>query len=82
MLFPERCSRKLLGPAMEQEALAGGFWQPGPCRAGPKKSLGRCGRTRFGLGVGSFLARCFRKLSALRLLHGSNVPVRSESGRS
>ena len=37
-----------------------------PCRARPKKS---------GLGVGRFLARCFRKLSALRLQHGSTLPV-------
>ena len=51
-----RCSRKLLAARTTAHK---------PCRAGPKKSLGRCGRARFGLGVGSFLlARCFRKLSA------------------
>ena len=61
-----RCSRKLLAASTTAHK---------PCRARPKKSLGRCGRTRFGLGVGRFLARCFRKPSALRLQHGSTLPV-------
>ena len=61
-----RCSRKLLAASTTAHK---------PCRARRKKSLGRCGRTRFGLGVGRLLARCFGKLSALRLQHGSTLPV-------